>query len=46
LLTNKRIERLLGNEEAMERLRKNFYCLWKLLVKAITHPWWRRVFGG
>jgi hypothetical protein len=39
LLPNKRIERLLGNEEAMGRLRKNFYCLWKVLVKAVTHPW-------
>jgi hypothetical protein len=37
---------LLGNEEAIERLRTNYYHLWKVLVNAITYPWWRRVFGG
>jgi hypothetical protein len=46
LLTDKRTEALLENGEAMERLRKIFYHLWKPLVQVRENPElleeWRR----
>ena len=38
MLTNRRTEELLEKEEALDRLRKNFYRLWKTLKEAREDP--------
>jgi hypothetical protein len=38
MLADKRMEALLQDEEALERLRKNYYHLWKPLTQAKEDP--------
>ncbi len=46
---DRRVLRLLENEEAMERLRKNFYHVWRPLMGARDDPSlserWRKLRG-
>ena len=38
MLADRRTEELLANEDALERLRKNHYHLWKPLMEANEDP--------